>query len=135
MVTHTKKFGFLTDIEMVPQILLVRGFIQTIDEVLQQFTSTIGCNLVANLYSGFTKKFSAMIRGMDHKGKIIQPEGFLIIVSVHQVIILALVHGQDHHIIGDKGKEYLSARFAYTLYFLDAPQLVSFFMQMIQRPK
>ena len=26
MVTHTKKFGFLTDIEMVPQILLVLGY-------------------------------------------------------------------------------------------------------------
>ena len=135
MVTHAKEFRLLADVEMVPQILLVRGFIQTVDKILKQFTGTIGCNLVANLYSGFTKKFSAMIRGMEHKGKIIQPEGFLIIVSVHQVIILALLHGQDHHIIGDKGKEYLSIRFAYPLRFLDAPQPVSFLVQMIQRSK
>ena len=83
MVTHAKEFRLLADVEMVPQILLVRGFIQTVDKILKQFTGTIGCNLVANLYSGFTKKFSAMIRGMEHKGKIIQAEGFLVVIAVH----------------------------------------------------
>ena len=112
MVTHTKKFGFLTDVEMIPQVLLIRIFIQPIDEVLQQFAGTVGCNLVADLYSGFAKKLSAMIRGVEHKGKIIQPEGFLVVVTVHQVVFLTLLHRKDHHIIGDKSKEYLSARFA-----------------------
>ena len=86
---------------------------------------------MADLYSGFAKKFSTMIRGVEHKGKIIQPEGFLVVVTVHQVVFLTLLHRKDHHIIGDKSKEYLSVRFTYTLCFLDAPQLIPFLVQMI----
>ena len=131
MVAHAQELRLLADIEMVPQILLVKGFIQTVDKILKQFTGAIGCNLVADLYSGFAKKFSTMIRSVEHKGKIIQPEGFLVVVTVHQIVFLALLHGQDHHIVGDKGKEYLSVRLTYTLCFLDALQLVRFLMQMI----
>ena len=76
-----------------------------------------------------------MIRSMEHKGEIVQPEGFLVVVAVHQVVFLTLLHRKDHHIIGDKGKEYLSVRFAYPLCFLDAPQFVLFLVQMIQRSK
>ena len=83
MVTHTQKFRLLADIEMITQILLVGSFVQAIDKILQQFAGTIGCNLVANLYSGFAKKLSTMIRGVEHKGKIIQPEGFLVVVTIH----------------------------------------------------
>ena len=128
MVAHTKEFGLLTDVEMIPQVLLIGSFIQAIDEVLQQFTGTVGCNLVNDLNACLSKKLSAMIRGMEHKGKIIQPKGFLVVVTVHQVIILALLHGQDHHIIGDEGKEYLSIRFAYTLGFFNALKFIFFLM-------
>ena len=93
MVAHAQELRLLADIEMVPQILLVRGFIQTVDKILKQFTGAIGCNLVADLYSGLSKKVSAMIRSMEHKGEIIQPEGLLVVVAVHQVIILTLLHG------------------------------------------
>ena len=33
-----------------------------------------------------------MIRSMEHKGEIIQTEGFLVVVAIHQVVILALLH-------------------------------------------
>ena len=71
MVTHTKKFGFLTDIEMVPQILLVRGFIQTVDQILKQLTGAVRCNLVADLNASFAKKLSTMIWSMEYEGKSI----------------------------------------------------------------
>lgn len=81
MVAHAQEFRLFADVEVVPQVLLIGSFIQLIDEILQQFAGTIGCNLMANLYSGFTKELSAMIRGMEHKGKIIQAEGFFIILK------------------------------------------------------
>lgn len=83
MITHTQEFGFLTDIEAIPQVLLIGSFIQPIDEILQQFAGTIGCDFMANLYAGLAKKFSAVIRSVEHKGKIIQAEGFLVVIAVH----------------------------------------------------
>jgi hypothetical protein len=35
MVAHSQEFGFLTDIEVIPQVLLIGSIIQTIDEILQ----------------------------------------------------------------------------------------------------
>ena len=99
MVTHAQKFRLFADVEVVPQVLLIGSFIQAIDEVLQQFTGTIGCNLMNDLNTHLAKKLFAMIWGVEHKGEIIQAEGFLIIVTVHQVIILALLHGQDYYVI------------------------------------
>ena len=55
MVAHAQKFRLLADVEVVAQILLIGSFVQTIDKILQQFTGTIGCNLVADLDSGFAK--------------------------------------------------------------------------------
>ena len=128
MVTHAQEFRLLADVEMVPQVLLIGSFIQPIDEILQQFTSTIGGNLMAYLNASFAKKLSAMIRGVEYKGKIIQPEGFLVVVTIYQIVILTLLHGQDHHIIGDKSKEYLSVRFAYALGFFNALKFIFFLM-------
>ena len=42
MVTHAKKFRFFANVKMITQILLIRSFIQPIDEILQQFAGTIG---------------------------------------------------------------------------------------------
>jgi hypothetical protein len=113
---------------MIPQILLVGSFVQAIDKILQQFAGTIGCNLMADVNSSFAKEFSAMIWGVEHKGEIIQAEGFLVVVTVHQIVFLTLLHRKDHHIIGDKCKEYLSVRFAYTLGFFDALKFIFFLM-------
>ena len=112
MVTHAKEFRLLADVEMVPQILLVRGFIQTVDKILKQFTGTVRSYLVNDLNTRLAEEFSTTVRGVEHKGKIIQPEGFLVVVTVHQIVFLTLLHRKDHHIIGDKSIEYLSARFA-----------------------
>ena len=92
MVAHAQEFRLFADIEVIPQVLLIGSFIQPIDEILQQFAGTIGCNLMAYLNASFAKKLSAMIRGMEHKGKIIQAEGFFIIVTVHQIVLLTLLH-------------------------------------------
>ena len=135
MVTHTQKFRLFADVKMIPQVLLVRRFIQAVDKILKQFAGTIGCNLVDDLYTGSAKKLSAMIRGMEHKGEIIQAEGLFVVVTVHQVIILALLHGQDHHVVGDKRKEDPSVRLTDPLCFFNAQQLVLFLMQMIKRTK
>ena len=96
MITHAQKFGLFADVEMITQILLIGSFVQTINEILKKFAGAIGCNLMDNLNTSFAKKLSAMVRGMEHKGEIIQPESFLVVVAVHQVIILALLHGQDY---------------------------------------
>ena len=55
VVTHAQEFRLLADVEVVPQVLLIGSIIQTIDEILQQFTCTIRCNLVTDLYVGFAK--------------------------------------------------------------------------------
>ena len=81
MITHSQKLGFFTDVEMIPQVLLIGSIIQTIDEILQQFAGAIGCNLVADLNSAFGKKFSATIRSMEYKGEIVQTEGFVVVVA------------------------------------------------------
>ena len=99
MVTHAKEFRLLADIEMISQILLIGSFVQTVDQILQQFTGTVRSYLVNDLNTRLAEEFSTTVRGVEHKGEIIQPEGFLIIVSVHQVIILALLHGQDYYVI------------------------------------
>ena len=83
MVAHTKEFGLLTDVEMIPQVLLIGSFIQAIDEVLKKFTGTVRCDLVADLNACFSKKFSTMIWGVEHKGEIIQAEGLFIVIAVH----------------------------------------------------
>ena len=92
MVTHAQEFGLLADVEMVPQVLLIGSFIQPIDEILQQFTSTVGCNLMAYLNASFAKKLSAMIRGVEHKGEVIQTEGFLIVVTGNKIVRVELLH-------------------------------------------
>lgn len=69
MVAHAKEFRLLTDIEMIPQVLLIGRFIQTVDKILKQIAGAIGCNLIANLDSCFAKKFSAMLRCVEHEGK------------------------------------------------------------------
>jgi len=79
MVAHSQEFGFLTDIEVITQVLLIGSFIQTIDKILLQFTSTIGCNLMNDLNIRLAKEFSAMIRSIEHKGEIVLAEGFLIV--------------------------------------------------------
>lgn len=99
MVTHAQKFGLFADVEMVPQVLLIGSFIKPIDEVLQQLAGTIGCNFMANLYASLAKKLSTMIWGVEHKGEIIQAEGFLVVITIHQVVFLTLLHGQDHDVI------------------------------------
>ena len=71
MVAHAQEFRLFADVEVVPQILLIGSFIQPIDEILQQFAGTIGCDFMTNLYAGLAKKFSAVIRSVEHKGKII----------------------------------------------------------------
>ena len=83
MVAHAQEFRLLTNVEMIPQVLLIGSIIQTIDEILQQFTCTIGCNLMADLNACFAKKFSAVIHCMEYEGKIIQAEGFLVVIAVH----------------------------------------------------
>ena len=55
MVTHTQEFRLFADIEMISQILLIGGFVQTINKVLKQFAGPIGCNLMADLNSSFAK--------------------------------------------------------------------------------
>ena len=54
MVAHAQEFRLFADVEVVPQILLIGSFIQAIDEISKKFTSSIRCNLVADLNSGFT---------------------------------------------------------------------------------
>ena len=83
MIAHAQEFRFLTDVEMIPKVLLIGRIIQTVDQILQQLACSISCYFVANLYPGLTKKFSAVIHGMENKGKIIQPEGFLVVVAIH----------------------------------------------------
>ena len=83
MVAHAQEFRLFADIEVIPQVLLIGSFIQPIDEILQQFAGTIGCDFMANLYAGLAKKFYAVIRSVEHKGKIIQAEGFLVVIAVH----------------------------------------------------
>ena len=92
MVAHSQEFWFLTDIEVIPQVLLIGSLVQTIDEILQQFAGTIGCNLMADLNASFAKKFSAMIRGMEYKGEVIQTEGFLIVVTGNKIVRVELLH-------------------------------------------
>ena len=67
MVAHTKEFGLLTDVEMIPQVLLVGSFVQTVDKILKELAGTIGCNFMTDANASFAKKFSAMIRGMEYK--------------------------------------------------------------------
>ena len=92
MVAHSQEFWFLTDIEVIPQILLIGSLVQTIDEILQQFAGTIGCNLMGDLNTGLAKKFSAMSRGVEYKGKIIKAEGFLIVVTGNKIVRVELLH-------------------------------------------
>ena len=131
MVTHAQKFGFFTDVEMVSQILLIGGFVQTVDQLLKKFAGSVGCHFVTDRDAGAAKQLSAMIRGVEHKGEVLQPEGFLVVVAVHQVILLALLHGQDHYVIGDESEKDLAAGLADPLRLFDAAQLVGFLMQMI----
>ena len=86
MIAHAQELRLLTDIEVVTKILLIGSIIQTIDEILQQFTCTIGCNFMADLNASFAKKLSAMIRGMEYKGEVIQTECFLVVVTSYQII-------------------------------------------------
>lgn len=92
MITHSKEFGFLTDVEMIPQVLLIGSLVQTVDKILQQLAGTIGCYLTTNMNTGFTQLFSAMIYCMKHKRKIVKTEGLLIVVTVQKIILLALLH-------------------------------------------
>ena len=85
MVAHSQEFWFLTDIEVIPQVLLIGSLVQTIDEILQQFAGTIGCNLMADMNTCFVKKFSATIRSMEYKGKIIQAESFFVVVTGNKI--------------------------------------------------
>ena len=92
MITHAKEFRLLADVKMISQILLIGSFIQPIDEILQQFAGTIGRNLMADMNSSFAKEFSAMIRGVEHKGEVIQTEGFLIVVTGNKIVRVELLH-------------------------------------------
>ena len=121
MVTHAKEFRLLADIEMISQILLIGSFVQAVDQILKKFTGAVRSYLVNDLNTRLTEEFSSTVRGVEHKGEIIQPEGLFVVATVHQVVFLALLHRNDHHIIGDEGKEYFFVLFAYTLCFLDAP--------------
>ena len=133
MIAHTQEFRFLADVEVVSKILLIGSIVQTVYKILKQFAGTIGCNLMADLNAGFAQKLSATIRGVEHKGEIIQTEGFFVVIAVHQIVILTLLHSQDHHIVGDERKEDFSVFLSHPFRFLDAPQLVRFLVQMIQR--
>lgn len=99
MVAHAQEFGLFANVEMIPQVLLIGGIVQTIDEILKKFAGTIGCNLVNDLNTRLAKKFSAMIRGVEHKGEIVQTEGLFVVIAVHQVVFLTLLHGQDHDVV------------------------------------
>ena len=68
---------------MIPQILLVGSFVQPIDEVLQKFTGAIGCNFMTDVGTTLCQKIPAMIHCVEHKGKILQAEGFLVVIAVH----------------------------------------------------
>ena len=86
MVAHSQEFWLLTDVEMIPQVLLIGSFVQTIDEILQQFTSTIRCDLMADLNAAFGKEFSTMIKSMEYKGEIIKMESFFVIVAGNKIV-------------------------------------------------
>ena len=126
MVAHTKEFGLLTYVEVIAEVLLIGSFIQGIDKILKQFAGTVRCDLMAYLNACLSKKLSAMIRGVEHKGEIVQTEGFFVVVTIHQVVILALLHGQDHHIIRDKGEEDLTARLTDSFCLFNALQSIRF---------
>ena len=43
MVAHAKKFRLFTDVEVIPQILLIGSIVQTIDEILQSVVINKEC--------------------------------------------------------------------------------------------
>ena len=92
MVAHTQELRLFADVKMIPQILLIRSFVQIVDKILQQFAGPVGRNLAADSDSSFAKEFSAMIRGMEHKWKIIQTEGFLVVVTGNKIVRVELLH-------------------------------------------
>ena len=40
-----------------------------------------------------------MIRGVEHKGEVIQTEGFLVVVTINQIIRMSLLHGQNYYAV------------------------------------
>ena len=50
---------------------------------------------MADLNTCFTKKRSAMIRGVEYKGKIIQSEGFLVVVTGNKIVRVELLHSYN----------------------------------------
>ena len=54
MIAESQKFRFFTDVEMIPQVLLIRSFIQTINEILQHFMrAQLPDSLIADFFTFF----------------------------------------------------------------------------------
>ena len=83
MVTHAKEFRLLADVEMISQILLIGSFVQAVDQILKKFAGAVRSYLVNDLNTRLAEEFSTTVRGVEHKGEIIQTEGFLVVIAVH----------------------------------------------------
>ena len=77
MVAHTQELRLFANVEVVTQVLRIGCRVQAVNQFLKKFAGTVGGYLVADPDTGFLEKLSAVLYGMEHKGKIIQAEGFL----------------------------------------------------------
>ena len=135
MVAQSDAFGLFTDIVVIAQILLIAFFIHTVDHPGQKFAESVGGYLMQDPESSFLQERSRMGEGIEDEREVIQAEGLFVIIAFQQVIVMGLLHGQDHRVVGYEGEVQLPVRLADPFGLLKAFEPVLAAVQMVKRPK
>ena len=82
MVGHAKQFRLFTDVKVITEILRVVLFAHFVNPCRQKLACAIGCYLVQHVYAAICKKFSGSTNRMEHKRKVVEPEGFFVVITI-----------------------------------------------------
>ena len=133
MIRHTKQFRLFADIKMIAEILCIILIAHFVDPCRQKLACTVGGYLVQYIYAAVCKKFSRCTDRVKHKRKVIELEGFLIIIAITEIFNVISKLCEKNKVIGNKGEEYLTVIFADTLCFADTFLFIRIIFQMIKR--
>ena len=135
MVAVAKKFRFLAGVKVVAQILAVAFLVQRVDGGGQQLGHAVGGHLVQQLHAAAFQQGTGLVRGGEHKGEVLQPETFVVVVARKQVGRVADQFGQNHHVVAQKGKQQHAARLADAQRLGHTARPVGGLPQMVKRPQ
>lgn len=133
MVCHTKQLRLFTNVKMITKVLCIVLVTHFVDSILYQLAGSIGRNLMQYCNPAVDKQLSCSIHCVEYKGKIVEFECILVIITPGKVVSIVFQFGKKQKIIGYKSKKYLTAVFTDTFCFADTPFLISIVFQVIKR--